>query len=219
MAEPGIVLFAVGGRLAACALAEQAAIGQDAPLAVAARFPTLQGLAVEQRAPTQAGGEGSLARWRPTRRRAPAASGMDTSSRLGFRFVFPGVSQHGGVDTAAAVVADPVHGLALVRDFGESVGQDFEALGGTVLAVRQLFGGVGPVGGQAARDGVGGVADEEFEIVARAVSREAGLRLSGCGRARPSGPTAMPSPKVLSRQPRPIMSLNSGQFRKALLAA
>ena len=80
------------------------------------------------------------------------------------------MSQHCGVNTATAVESHPIHGFTLVGDFGEGISEDVEALGGAVLAVSQLFGGVGPVGGQAAGDGVGGVADEELEIVAGAVS-------------------------------------------------
>ena len=72
---------------------------------------------------------------------------------------------------AAAILPHPVHGLALVRYFRESVCQDFEALRGTVLTVCQLFGGVRPVGGQPARDGVRGIAHEYLEIVPRTVSR------------------------------------------------
>ena len=58
-----------------------------------------------------------------------------------------------------------------MRDFGEGVGQDIEALRRAVLAVRQLLGGMRPVARQAARDGVRGVAYENVEVVPRTVSR------------------------------------------------
>ena len=64
-AEPCVELRAVRGGRARCPLAQQAAIGEDGPFAIAARFPALQGLAVEQRAPTQIGGQRDLPRGRP----------------------------------------------------------------------------------------------------------------------------------------------------------
>src|SRR5438309_797509 len=94
------------------------------------------------------------------------------------------MSQHCGVNTATTVESHPIHGFALMGYFGEGIGQNVDILSGVVLAMSQLFRWMAPVGGQAAGDGVAGVADEEFEIVAGTVSRRQTLALGNvdeCG--------------------------------------
>ena len=90
-------------------------------------------------------------------------------------FVQPGVAEHGGVDPSAAIFADPVERLVFVDILRPRVGQNGEPFRRTVLAVGQLLGGLDPVGGHAARDGVVAVEEAQLEIVSRTVARIAAL--------------------------------------------
>src|ERR1035437_9226604 len=90
MAEPPVVLLALRRGRALCPLAEQAAIGEDAPFAVAARFPAFQRLAVEQRAPTQVRRKRDLPGGSPLG--AARQQGLEGHIvEIGVQFVLPGV--------------------------------------------------------------------------------------------------------------------------------
>ncbi len=59
--------------------------------------------------------------------------------QIRIRLVLPGVAQHGHVDFAFAVMANPIHGFTLVRNLRNSVGQNRQALRWAMLTVRELF--------------------------------------------------------------------------------
>jgi len=67
--------------------------------------------------------------------------------KVGVGFVCPGMPEHGCVDAAFAVIADPIHGFVALGIFAVGVSEDaelFEGLGRAVLAVSELFGFVLP---------------------------------------------------------------------------
>lgn len=93
---------------------------------------------------------------------------------IGIGLVLPGVSEHGDVNAALAVVGDPIEGFEFESVFGPGIGEDGEGVGveggEAVLAVGELFGRVHPALGEIAGDGMAGVADNDFEVVTGAVA-------------------------------------------------
>lgn len=67
------------------------------------------------------------------------------AGEVGIRLVFPGVTEHRYVNATVAVISYPVHWLIFSGHRRMRIGQDGEALRGTVLAVGQLLHRLKPV--------------------------------------------------------------------------
>ena len=86
------------------------------------------------------------------------------------RLVLPRVAQHSYVDATLAIVTHPIHGFALMGDFGNGVCQDGQTLGGAVLTVGELFRRMQPLIWQIFGDGVMMIEDDDGEIVPGAMT-------------------------------------------------